>query len=74
MILGITALVQKFTGQALVGFTTVILILLFTGSIIMISLGIIGYYIARIYEGINESPRYIVSETYGKENMHECDS
>lgn len=62
VVLGIIALVQKFTGQALEGFTTVILILLFSSSIIMISLGIIGYYIARIYEEIKGRPKYIISE------------
>lgn len=62
LVLGCIALVQKFTGQALEGFTTVILIMLFTSSIIMISLGIIGYYISRIYEEIKGRPRYIVSK------------
>ncbi len=60
-VLGLIALVQKFTGQALGGFTTVILLLLFIGSIIMISLGLIGYYLARIYEEMKGRPRYIIS-------------
>ena len=41
-VLGIIALVQKISGVALGGFTTVILLLLFSASVIMISLGIIG--------------------------------
>ena len=49
--------------QALEGMTTVIIITIFIGSIIMISLGIIGYYIARIYEEIKGRPKYIVSST-----------
>lgn len=65
-ILSVVALVQKFCGQALEGFTTVILIQLFTGSIVMISLGIIGYYIAKIYEEIKGRPRYIIAETCGE--------
>lgn len=65
VVLGVIALVQKITGQALGGFTTVILLLLFSSSIIMISLGIIGYYIARIYDEIKGRPRYIVSQTCG---------
>lgn len=65
VVLGVTALVQKLTGRALGGFTTVILLLLFSSSIIMISLGIIGYYIARIYDEIKGRPRYIVSQTCG---------
>jgi dolichol-phosphate mannosyltransferase len=66
VVLGVTALVQKICGVALGGFTTVILLLLFASSIIMISLGIIGYYIARIYDEIKGRPRYIVSKICGE--------
>lgn len=67
-VLGIIALVQKISGVALGGFTTVILLLLFSASVIMISLGIIGYYIARIYDEIKGRPRYIISRTCGRED------
>lgn len=66
VVFSVIALVQKITGVALGGFTTLILLLLFTGSIIMLSLGIIGYYIAKIYDEIKGRPRYIVSETCGR--------
>ena len=68
VIFGIVALVQKIVGTALGGFTTVILLLLFSSSLIMISLGIIGYYIARIYEEIKGRPRYIISRICGRED------
>ena len=61
IVLGIQTLVRYFSGRAVEGFTTVILLLLLLGSIIMISLGIIGYYIARIYQEIKGRPRYIIS-------------
>ena len=67
VVFGIVALVQKIAGTALGGFTTVILLLLFSSSLIMISLGIIGYYIARIYEEIKGRPRYIISRICGRE-------
>ena len=57
----IQTLVKYCTGHAVEGFTTVILLILLIGSIIMISLGIIGYYIARIYEETKGRPRYIIS-------------
>ena len=60
--LGVWSLYQKATGQAREGFTTVILLQLLLGSILMICLGIIGYYIAKIYEEIKDRPRYIVAE------------
>ena len=66
IVLGAIALIQKFTGQALGGFTTVILLQLFSSSIIMISLGIIGYYISKIYEEVKGRPKFIVSEECGE--------
>jgi len=65
IILGAIALFQKAKGIALEGFTTVIIIQLFTGSLIMISLGIIGYYIAKIYDEMKGRPRYIISKKCG---------
>ena len=62
VVLGLHSLWQKLTGHALEGFTTVILLQLLIGSILMICLGIIGYYIAKIYEEIKDRPRYIVAE------------
>lgn len=60
-IFGVWALIDKISGRALEGMTTVIIIVIFIGSIIMISLGIIGYYVARIYEEIKGRPKYIIS-------------
>ena len=63
VIFGVWALIDKIIGRALEGMTTVIIITIFIGSIIMISLGIIGYYIARIYEEIKGRPKYIISSS-----------
>lgn len=62
-ILGFQSLLNFARGESLEGFTTVILLLLGVGSVIMMSLGIIGYYIAKIYEETRQRPRYIISET-----------
>ena len=62
LVLGIQTLVRYFSGHAVEGFTTVILLLLMIGSVIMISLGLIGYYIARIYEEVKGRPKYIIAE------------
>lgn len=66
VVFGIWALIDKLVGRAIEGMTTVILILLFIGSIMMISLGIIGYYVARIYEEIKGRPKYIISSSCGR--------
>lgn len=63
--LGAHSLYQYFTGVALEGFTTVILLQLIIGSVLMISLGIIGHYISRIYDEIKARPRYIISKRCG---------
>lgn len=65
VILGGITLYQKAVHTALDGFTTVIVVMLFLGSIIMISLGCIGYYIAKIYDEIKDRPRYIISQRCG---------
>ncbi len=62
VVLGIQTLVRYFLHQAVEGFTTVILLLLLIGGILMMSLGIIGYYIAKIYEEVKGRPRYIVGQ------------
>lgn len=63
--LGIQSLYRYFTGTAQEGFTTVILLQLLIGSVLMISLGIIGHYISRIYDEIKARPRYLVSQKCG---------
>ncbi len=67
ILLGIQTLVKYFMGHAVEGFTTVILLILFIGSIIMISLGIIGYYISKIYEEVKKRPRYLISKKIDSE-------
>jgi glycosyltransferase involved in cell wall biosynthesis len=61
--LGIQTLYLKLTGRAFTGFATVILLELIIGSLLMISLGIIGEYLARIYEEVKGRPRYIITES-----------
>ncbi|MEY8427026.1 glycosyltransferase family 2 protein [Lachnospiraceae bacterium 46-15] len=67
MIMGIQTLAKFFMGHAVEGFTTVILLILIIGSVIMISLGIIGYYISKIYEEVKGRPRYLISRRIAAE-------
>ncbi len=57
------ALVMYFLGLAFPGFTTVIVLELLIGGVLMISLGIIGTYISQIYQEVKYRPRYVVAET-----------
>ncbi len=65
VVLLIQTLIRFFSGQALEGFPTVILLLLIIGGGVMISLGIIGVYIAKIYDEVKDRPRYIISQSTG---------
>lgn len=62
VILGAQTLLRYLMGNAMEGFTTVILLLLFIGSMLMISLGIIGMYLMKIYHEIKGRPRYLISK------------
>ena len=68
VILGLETLYLKLTGRAVSGFATVILLELIIGSLLMISLGIIGEYLARIYEEVKGRPRYLISESIEPRN------
>jgi dolichol-phosphate mannosyltransferase len=52
------------------GFTTVIILLLMIGSMLMISLGLIGLYIAKIYEEVKSRPGYVVKEELNSSANH----
>jgi dolichol-phosphate mannosyltransferase len=62
-ILAVQTLVRYLMGTAVEGFTTVILLVLIIGGFLMLSLGVIGHYIARIYEEVKGRPKYIISKT-----------
>lgn len=59
-VMGIQTLVRWCSGKAVEGFTTVILLLLLMGGGILVGLGIIGGYIAAIYQEVKQRPRYII--------------
>jgi glycosyltransferase involved in cell wall biosynthesis len=60
VVIGGDALISWLQGQSVSGFVTTILTLLILGSFIMISLGIIGVYIAKIHEEIKRRPLYFI--------------
>jgi polyisoprenyl-phosphate glycosyltransferase len=60
---GIYTLLLQLAGMSVSGFATVILLLLIIGSLLMISLGIIGEYLARIYEEVKHRPRYVIASS-----------
>src|SRR5207245_3051256 len=62
VLLGAWAFYLWAIGRAVSGFTTVILLILMSGSMILAGLGVIGLYLAKIYDEVRGRPRSIVSE------------
>ncbi len=60
LILGLQTLYNKYYGGAISGFTTVILVLLMLCSIIMISMGILGVYLSKVYNEVKNRPLYVI--------------
>ena len=61
-ILGAQTLYNKIYGHAVSGFTTVILIILILSSIIMLSIGILGLYLSKIFDEVKTRPVYIIED------------
>lgn len=61
--ISIKVIADKLSGQAGDGISTVILLILIVGSVLMFSLGMIGLYIAKIYEEVKRRPTYLIDES-----------
>ena len=65
------ALWSRYRGMAVSGFATIEITILLIGSFIMISLGIIGEYIAKIYDELKDRPIFLISRSCGfNEDCH----
>ncbi|HNX58165.1 MAG TPA: glycosyltransferase family 2 protein [Spirochaetota bacterium] len=53
---------RKLYGHSIEGFPTIIVLLGLVGGLILISLGVIGEYLAKIYEEVKMRPVYLVGE------------
>ncbi|MFR1434233.1 MAG: glycosyltransferase family 2 protein [Acutalibacteraceae bacterium] len=62
VVMTVQTLYMYFSHNAETGFSTVILLLLFIGSGIMISLSVIGLYISKIYDEVKGRPRFLIME------------
>lgn len=58
-----------FMGQSVSGFATIMITILLLGSFVMISLGVMGEYIAKIYDEIKARPTYLVESETGFEDV-----
>lgn len=63
LLVGGEALWMKFHGRAVTGFTTVILLILITGTALLGSVCLMSVYIRQIFHEVKERPRYLISES-----------
>jgi dolichol-phosphate mannosyltransferase len=66
VIIALAYLVMKLSGFPFpLGNPTLVILILFLGSIQLISVGILGEYIGRIYEEVRARPKFIVDRAEG---------
>ena len=74
MLLSVTYLLLKLAGVGIVwGNPTLVIIISFFSGIQMLSLGVMGEYVGRIYDEVKQRPMYIVDATEGFEDDFRAD-
>jgi glycosyltransferase involved in cell wall biosynthesis len=68
--LGLEALISRLAGRSVSGFATLEMTVLFTGSLVMIGLGVIGQYLARIFDELKQRPICLIEAQVGFEQGH----
>jgi len=63
--MGYLLLARLFGGTPIAGWTSTIVIVLFLGGVQLLSLGVIGEYVGRIFEEVKQRPHYVVRERVG---------
>lgn len=58
----IWSIVRHFIGETIVGWTSLVVSLWFLGGLILLSVGVIGEYVAKIYLEVKRRPRYLVQD------------
>ncbi|MBP3476316.1 MAG: glycosyltransferase family 2 protein [Lachnospiraceae bacterium] len=70
-VVGVTVIVDWVQGNNVPGYTTTLLVSLLTGGVTLVSLGIIGEYVGKIYMETKHRPRYIIDTFVWKEENPE---
>lgn len=62
IVLSILTIWRYLNHDSLGGFSTVIIMQCYSQGVIMIGLGIVGYYLARIFDEVRNRPKYIIAK------------
>lgn len=62
---------RVFTDQAVPGWTSLLVIILFLGGVQLMALGILGEYVSRIYTEVKARPLYITQHRLGFDQPHD---
>lgn len=68
LIIGVYVLHALWTGTAVPGWSSLILSTWFVGGIVMMSIGIIGVYVGKVYKEVKARPLYNIAEELGMNN------
>ncbi len=71
LLYAVYAVVQHFTGSTVEGWTSILVSVLFIGGVTLLSLGVIGEYIARIFNEVRRRPMYFFKDQVGEEKSTE---
>ena len=74
LLYGIYAIFRFITGETIPGWTSLLLTVLIIGGAILINLGIIGEYIARIFNEVKARPLYFLKEEIGMHTAQVIDN
>ncbi|WP_223067214.1 glycosyltransferase family 2 protein [Paenibacillus caui] len=62
LVVGIYALISKLAGNTVTGWTSLMLSVWFIGGMVLISLGLIGEYVGKIYKEVKSRPLYLIEQ------------
>lgn len=70
-LLSVLAIVDACRGTALTEFRILMLVTLYMGACLMLGMGMIGYYLGRVFTEAQHRPRYLVSKRCGRKEERE---
>lgn len=70
VIVGIYTLVQKFTGQTEIGWSSLMISIWFVGGLQLMGIGMIGEYIGKIYQEVKRRPKFAIeTDTFSNQTI-----